>query len=194
MEGWVSFHHSLQWLLAELFKHVDILDEVQLRTVGLSSIREVCLRNASSQAIQTIIDYPLRGKYHVVFHSQEVLTCLSVIAMVAQIRAGLWVRNGFAIRGQVMHYRDFMLRELCYDQDLFILQAALVILDPSSVIVSMLDRFHLVGYFSGATLHPVYDNAQLANMVEEFFYVLITILTETASATKMASANQVSAL
>lgn len=61
MEGWVSFHHSLQWLLAELFKHVDILDEVQLREVGLSSLREVCLRNASVQAIQTIIDYPLRG-------------------------------------------------------------------------------------------------------------------------------------
>ena len=106
--------------------------------------------------------------------------------MVAQIRAGLWVRNGFAIRGQVMHYRDFMLRELCYDQDLFILQTSLVILDPNSVMVSMLDRFRLKDYFTGATLHDVYDNAQLANMVEEFLYVLITILTETASATKMA--------
>ncbi|PSR82970.1 hypothetical protein PHLCEN_2v5940 [Hermanssonia centrifuga] len=168
MDGWVSFHHSLQWLLAELFKHVDILDESSLQEIGLHSIREVCLRNASAQAIQTIIDYPLR-----------------VIAMVAQIRAGLWVRNGFAIRGQVMHYRDFMLRELCYDQDLFILQTALVILDPNSVIVSMLDRFYLVGFFSGATLHAVYDNTQMANMVEEFLYVLITILTETANANKM---------
>ncbi len=110
---------------------------------------------------------------------------MTVIAMVAQIRAGLWVRNGFAIRGQVMHYRDFMLRELCYDQDLFILQTALVILDPNSVIVSMLDRFYLVGFFSGATLHAVYDNTQMANMVEEFLYVLITILTETANANKM---------
>ena len=62
MEGWVSFHHSLQWLLAELFKHVDILDEGRLREVGINSLREVCLRNASVQAIQTIIDYPLRGK------------------------------------------------------------------------------------------------------------------------------------
>ncbi|KAI0344027.1 hypothetical protein BDW22DRAFT_1372632 [Trametopsis cervina] len=168
MEGWVSFHHSLQWLLAELFKHVDILDDAMLQEVGASSLREVCLRNASVQAIQTIVDFPLR-----------------VIAMVAQIRAGLWVRNGFAIRGQVMHYRDFMLRELCYDQDLFILQTALVILDPNTVIVTMLDRFSLAGYFAGATLHHVYDNTQLANMVEEFLYVLITILTERANATKM---------
>jgi len=66
LEGWVSFHHSLQWLLAELFKHVDILSEESLQEVGLSSIREVCLRNASVQAIQTIIDYPLRGQYRVV--------------------------------------------------------------------------------------------------------------------------------
>ncbi|OSX68023.1 hypothetical protein POSPLADRAFT_1129207 [Postia placenta MAD-698-R-SB12] len=168
MEGWVSFHHSLQWLLAELFKHVDILSEESLREIGLSSLRDVCLRNASEQAILTIIDYPLR-----------------VLAMIAQIRTGLWVRNGFAIRGQLMHYRDFMLRELCYDQDLFILQTALIILDPNTVLVSMLDRFQLIGYFSGATLHPVYENTHLPSMVEELLYIIITVLTETASATNM---------
>ena len=63
MEGYVSFHHSLQWLLAELFKHVDLLDDDHLREVGFGSLRDVCLRNASEQAIQTIIDYPLRGSY-----------------------------------------------------------------------------------------------------------------------------------
>ena len=105
--------------------------------------------------------------------------------MVAQIRTGLWVRNGFAIRGQLIHYRDFMLRELCYDQDLFILQASLVILDPNTVFVSMLDRFQLVPYFSGNTYHDSYDSAHLSGMVEELLYVLISILTETANATKM---------
>ncbi|KAI0782190.1 hypothetical protein C8Q75DRAFT_727881 [Abortiporus biennis] len=167
-EGWVSFHHSLQWLLAELFKHVDILSEESLKEVGLSSMRDVCLRNASVQAIQTIIDYPLR-----------------VLAMVAQIRTSLWVRNGFAIRGQLIHYRDFMLRELCYDQDLFILQCALVILDPNVVFVSMLDRFQLVSYFSGATMHQTYDPTHLSGMVEELLYVLITILSETGNAIKL---------
>ena len=108
-----------------------------------------------------------------------------VLAMIAQIRTGLWVRNGFAIRGQLLHYRDFMLRELCYDQDLFILQTALVVLDPNTVVVSMLDRFQLHGYFSGATLHPSYDTSHLSGMVEEFLYVLVTVLTESASATKM---------
>ncbi|OBZ78672.1 E3 ubiquitin-protein ligase ubr1 [Grifola frondosa] len=168
LDGWVSFHHSLQWLLAELFKHVNILSEESLQTVGLASLRDVCLRNASEEAMLTIIDYPLR-----------------VLSMIAQIRTGLWVRNGFAIRGQLLHYRDFMLRELCYDQDLFILQTSLVVLDPNTVFISMLDRFQLIGYFSGATLHPSYDSAHLSSMVEELLYVLITILTETACATKM---------
>ena len=105
--------------------------------------------------------------------------------MIAQIRTGLWVRNGFAIRGQLLHYRDFMLRELCYDQDLFMLQASLVILDRDTVMVSILDRFGLLGFFSGAFLHSTYEGPQLCSMVEEVLYVFITILSETANASKM---------
>jgi E3 ubiquitin-protein ligase UBR1 len=62
MEGWVSFHHSLHWLLAELFKHVDILSEDSLQQVGLSGLRDIILRAASERAILTVIDFPLRGE------------------------------------------------------------------------------------------------------------------------------------
>ena len=62
LDGWVSFHHSLHWLLAELFKHVDLLSEDSLREVGLSSVRDIILRHASEQAILTVIDFPLRGE------------------------------------------------------------------------------------------------------------------------------------
>ncbi|KAK7048047.1 E3 ubiquitin-protein ligase, partial [Favolaschia claudopus] len=168
LEGWVSFHHALHWLLAELFKHIGALDQTALREAGYSSVREIIVRQASEQAILTIIDFPLR-----------------VLAMIAQIRTGLWVRNGFAIRGQLLHYRDFMLRELCYDQDLFILQTALVILPPDTVFVSILVRFGLLGYFSGATLHTHYEGAQLSHMVEELLYVLVVIMGERASAARI---------
>ncbi|KAJ7726568.1 hypothetical protein DFH07DRAFT_1000781 [Mycena maculata] len=168
LEGWVSFHHSLHWLLAELFKHVDKLDEASLREAGYASVRDIIVQQASEQAILTVIDFPLR-----------------VLAMIAQIRTGLWVRNGFVIRGQLLHYRDFMLRELCYDQDLFILQTALIIVDPNTVIVTILDRFGLLGYFSGACLHAAYEGPQLASMVEEVLYVLITLFSEGANAARM---------
>ncbi|KAF9254527.1 hypothetical protein L218DRAFT_951484 [Marasmius fiardii PR-910] len=97
--------------------------------------------------------------------------------------------NGFM--GQLLHYRDFMLRELCYDQDLFMLQVALVILDPNTVIITILDRFGLLGYFSGAFLHSTYDPIQLAGMVEEVLYVFITILSESASISKLPIEKQV---
>jgi E3 ubiquitin-protein ligase UBR1 len=111
--------------------------------------------------------------------------------MVAQIRTGLWVRNGFAIRGQLLHYRDFMLRELCYDQDLFMMQIALSLLDTNTVLVAILDRFNLLEYFSGQALHSTYEGPQLAGMVEEVLYVFITMLSESANITKMPIEEQV---
>ncbi|CAE6480929.1 unnamed protein product [Rhizoctonia solani] len=161
---WVSFHHSLHWLLAELLKHEELLEEDKLKSVkGLSdpTLRGVVLKNMSPKGALTVLDFPLR-----------------VIAMVAQIRCGLWVRNGFAIRGQLLHYRDFMLRELCYDSDVFLLQAFLTILDPDLVLVTTLDRFGLLDYFNGAHTHPLYDNVALPAMIEEYLYVLITVLSE----------------
>jgi E3 ubiquitin-protein ligase UBR1 len=105
--------------------------------------------------------------------------------MIAQIRTGLWVRNGFAIRGQLLHYRDFVLRDLCYDQDLFILQTALVVLNPDTVIVTILDRFGLLAFFSDNFLHTAYEGPQLFSMVEEVLYVFITIFSETSNASKL---------
>ncbi|KAF7295603.1 E3 ubiquitin-protein ligase [Mycena indigotica] len=265
--GPVSFHHSLHWLLAELLKHVDVLDPlyagpasglggsinagsslgspnathemagglgevfgrllVKSGSVGSSwsstasttswktdSVKpaitgDSVMTDESRRKMLAVVDFPLR-----------------VLAMIAQIRTGLWVRNGFVIRGQLLHYRDFMLRELCYDQDLFILQSALVILDCDTVFVSILDRFGVREFFDPETtreeippssssstssssssfasttssvgsttpgtstpsaflLHSTYEPAQLANMVEELLYVIITILSENASASGM---------
>jgi E3 ubiquitin-protein ligase UBR1 len=64
LTGWVSFHHALHWLLAELFKHVDTLSSESLQGVGMQCLREVVLQNASEQAVLTLIDFPLRGESH----------------------------------------------------------------------------------------------------------------------------------
>lgn len=68
LEGWVSFHHSLHWLLAELFRHVDLLTERSLAEIGLKSVREIILRHASEQAILTVFDFPLRGMSFMLLH------------------------------------------------------------------------------------------------------------------------------
>ena len=64
LEGWVSFHHSLHWLLAELLKHVDILSEASLMKVGIPSVRELFIRMSTESMVLTMIDFPLRGKLH----------------------------------------------------------------------------------------------------------------------------------
>lgn len=62
LEGWVSFHHSLHWLLAELLKHTQLLNEEALGVAGYEGLRNVFLEHASEQAILTVVDFPLRGK------------------------------------------------------------------------------------------------------------------------------------
>jgi E3 ubiquitin-protein ligase UBR1 len=64
LEGWVSFHHSLHWLLAELLKNVDILSEESLSRVGVASVRDLFMRITTEDTILTLIDFPLRGELH----------------------------------------------------------------------------------------------------------------------------------
>jgi E3 ubiquitin-protein ligase UBR1 len=61
----------------------------------------------------------------------------------------------------------------------------LIILDPNTVIVSILDRFGLLSYSSDAILKCAYEGVQLSSMVEEILYLLITLLSENSNATKM---------
>ena len=60
------------------------------------------------QVILNMIDFPLRGMSRCclisIFSMSEILHVL-VLAMIVQIRTGLWVRNGLAIWGQLLHYR-----------------------------------------------------------------------------------------
>ena len=63
-EGWVSFHHSLHWLLAELLKHIDLLTDEGLKRIGFEDgLSDVFKQRASEQALLTVIDFPLRGQY-----------------------------------------------------------------------------------------------------------------------------------
>jgi hypothetical protein len=70
-----------------------------------------------------------------------------------------------------------MLHELCYDQDLYILQTALIIFNPNLIFVSTMDRFQLLHFFKGSVVHTSYNSQQLLSMVKKFLYVLITHLT-----------------
>ena len=187
LSGNVSFHHSQHWLFAELIKHVDIITTENLRKEGYDDFKDVLFRLFELSSIQIIMEFPLRGEPCAsCWIDTQISFACAVLTMVAQIRSGLWVRNGLAIRGQLLHYRDFMLRELCYDQDLFIMQIAFVLLEPDIVFVTILHRFQLIEWFSGDPARAVYDDPQQLNsMIEEFLYVIITCLSENANSRKL---------
>ncbi|KAI8394291.1 uncharacterized protein BYT42DRAFT_508324 [Radiomyces spectabilis] len=171
----VSFHHPLHWLLAGLLEHASILDEEVLHAAGWSHGLSPATflvnegdKPPSQRRLLAILDFPIRT---IVFSSQ--------------IRAGVWVRNGYGIRNQAHHYRDISLRENTYDADIFLLQFGFIMVDPELLLVTLLDRFDLKSWFQGETTHEQYDTTQTVFMVEELLNLLIVSACERANATSM---------
>ncbi|GAA5897350.1 uncharacterized protein JCM6883_006667 [Sporobolomyces salmoneus] len=158
-----SFHHPLTWLWAEMAKNVELLDKGELSKLGLEGgLSELAGGQKGRMFFLAVMEQPLR-----------------VIVLVAQVRAGLWVRNGFGVRAQQLHYKEYSLRENTYDQDLFFLQNALVILDPSQVFASIMDRFDLKSWLiEGKDQHEVFEPIQAMAMTEELLSLLISLLSD----------------
>ena len=78
---------------------------------------------------------------------------LSVFVLNAQIAAGLWRRNGFAIRDQNYHYVGVTLRDRTYAFDLLLLQMAACILQPDHMPRLIVEQFELLDWFSAVSYH-----------------------------------------
>ncbi|BGP26637.1 E3 ubiquitin-protein ligase UBR1 [Rhodotorula toruloides] len=168
----VSFHHPLHWLLAELFKGLTAWPIMRewVSSLGWNGTRdwifgllEVRPELSSLQAFLCIMDVPL-----------------STVVLVAQIRAGIWVRNGFGIRAQNLHYRDYSLRETTYEQDVFFLQTALILLEPSEFIVPLIDRFELRDWLAENSVPPNagFEPEQALALLDEMLSLVITLVTD----------------
>lgn len=108
---------------------------------------------------------------------------LRVCSWLAQMRAGIWVRNGITLRHQMTQYRSVSQRDVSHQRDIFLLQSALVLCDPSIFLASMIDRFGLNGWMTGkyeASQHG-FEDSQAIDVVEDFVHLLIIILSERTS-------------
>src|SRR4051794_37158163 len=95
----------------------------------------------------------------------------------------MWVRNGIGMRGQLHHYREHPLRETTYDLDLLVLQYGFTAIDPTIMLVSIIDHFGLSAFFGGDAWSKDADAdiLQQSQMVEELLLLVIHLLSETAS-------------
>lgn len=78
----------------------------------------------------------------IMMHPLQIQVCL------AQIYAGMWVRNGIQIKGQAMTYIQC---HFCYsmsDADLYLLQLCAIKLDPDYFVTTVLERFRIMDWLS----------------------------------------------
>ncbi|CAH7689176.1 hypothetical protein BY996DRAFT_6432614 [Phakopsora pachyrhizi] len=163
----VSFHHPLNWLLAELMRGVHHVNFDEVNDIGVYGINDLLTPSNLD---------PEKTKIGPLIISEDVIR---VASLLAQVRAGLWVRNGFGVRAQQLHYREYSLRETTFDQDIFHLQVLLASKDPSHVLVSIIDRFGLRQWCNGELLTDrVYEPSQMIAMLEELLHLIIILLSE----------------
>ncbi|OAV90000.1 hypothetical protein PTTG_07448 [Puccinia triticina 1-1 BBBD Race 1] len=163
----ISFHHPLNWLFAEIMRSVHLINFEQVHHLGVYGVGDLLIPENALPAEADVAPLAL----------SENVIC--VASLLAQVRAGLWVRNGFGVRAQQLHYREYSLRETTFDQDIFHLQVLLAAKDPSHVLVAIVDRFAMRQWCNGEFLSDrVYEPSQMIAMLEELLHLLIILLSE----------------
>ncbi|KAL2870967.1 putative ubiquitin-protein ligase E3 component (UBR1) [Aspergillus lucknowensis] len=170
-KGAMSFHHPLHYTLSWLLgcarnERQDTLREVLLSAAEVANDNFILDSDLEPEdLLLAMFDYPLR-----------------VCAWLAQMKAGMWVRNGLSLRHQMSQYRGVTSRELGYYRDISLLQAALVTCNPSRVLASIADRFGVVDWMTRNYIPRAgYEDAKVVDVVEEFILLLIVLLTDRKS-------------
>ncbi|XP_026318050.1 E3 ubiquitin-protein ligase UBR1 [Hyposmocoma kahamanoa] len=105
---------------------------------------------------------------------------LQTMAMIAQVHAGMWRRNGFALLNQLYFYHNVKCRAEMLDRDIVMLQIGASLIESNEFIIHVLNKFNLLHWadedfeqrrtFEDDTLrHTI-------SMVEEFLGLLITVV------------------
>ncbi|EAU33574.1 conserved hypothetical protein [Aspergillus terreus NIH2624] len=167
-KGSISFHHALHYTLSWLLecgRHMDAttIQQTLFSAARYSNSAHIHDDNLSEEdLLLAMFDYPLR-----------------VCAWLAQMKAGMWVRNGLSLRHQMSQYRGVSSRDFAYYRDLFLLQTALVTCDPSRVLASIAERFGVVDWMMrNYTPRAGYEDTQMVDVAEEFVHLLVILLTD----------------
>lgn len=175
-KGAVSFHHALHYTLSWLLecakgtpRAVEMLR--QGAQLFLDKHNNLLLENLTREfqsvddVLLVMFDYPLR-----------------VCAWLAQMKAGMWVRNGMSLRHQMGQYKGVTQRDVGYHRDLFLLQTALVTCEPSRVLASMIDRYGLTNWVAGRfQTSPSCEDSQMLEIAEDFVHLFIVLLSDRAA-------------
>lgn len=143
-------HSFLSWLIE--FSNFSLIDN--LRDIFSETLKSFELANPSftNQLTESaIFKYPLQ-----------------TIVLSSQIKAGLWVRNGFSIRSQLQLYEGASLRKQGFLRDLFLVQIFCVISSPDTIVSTILEKWKLNEQWDVESQeHAIYGQPIIVFMVEE---------------------------
>ncbi|KAG5926740.1 hypothetical protein E4U42_002994 [Claviceps africana] len=175
----ISFHHALHYTLSWLVECGRSLPASNIRTLMSFTVQELRSKprlmgrpqiprkdyNAEDY-LMAVFDFPLR-----------------VCAWLAQIKANMWVRNGISLRHQASTYRGVGQRDVSHHRDVFLLQTAMVVCNPSRVLASIVDRFGMDSWVKGLfeLKSEAQDDAQHLDVVEDMIHLLIVLLSDRTS-------------
>ncbi|RYP56455.1 hypothetical protein DL771_011774 [Monosporascus sp. 5C6A] len=172
----ISFHHALHYTLSWLIECGKHMSPQQLSSLLNFTAQDLKMKPRSmgrktmpkrdytpEDYLMAAFDYPLR-----------------VCTWLAQIKAGMWVRNGISLRHQAGTYRNILHRDVTHARDIFLLQTAMVICDPSRVLASIVDRFGMEKWVKGffEQTSAAQDETQHLDVVEDMVHLLIVMLSD----------------
>ncbi|KUI56589.1 E3 ubiquitin-protein ligase ubr11 [Cytospora mali] len=175
----ISFHHALHYTLSWLIECGKSMPLEQLRAILSFTTQElkghprlmgkrVMPRrdHGPEDYLMAAFDFPLR-----------------VCAWLAQMKAGMWVRNGMSLRHQAGTYRGVSQRDVSHHRDILLLQTALVVCNPSRVLASIIDRFGMEKWVKGffEQKSAAQDDAQHLDVVEDMIHLLVILLSDRTS-------------
>ncbi|KAF2402486.1 hypothetical protein EJ06DRAFT_490957 [Trichodelitschia bisporula] len=167
----MSFHHALHYTLSWLIDRGKSMSSGHL--VRLLTFSDVNLHQPSIHAnllgasqpeerLLALFDFPLR-----------------VLAWLAQMRAGMWVRNGITLRHQSSAHRTVQRAPLSHHRDIFMVQVALVVCRPATVLASIVDRFNVTSWITGDYQQIAgQEEQQRMDVAEDFVHLLIVLLSD----------------
>ncbi|KAL8738736.1 MAG: hypothetical protein Q9181_000491 [Wetmoreana brouardii] len=167
----ISFHHPLHYTLSWLVGQAKNIPATNLRSLLRFTNEE--LRETNSYRIfvpeldpekylLALFDFPLR-----------------VCTWLAQMKAGMWVRNGLSLRHQMSTYRGVLYRDVAHNRDILLLQTSMVVCDPNVMLASMIDRFGMDDWMRGHyAIRPGFETSQQLDVAEDFIHLLIILLSD----------------
>ncbi|KAK5129344.1 hypothetical protein LTR08_003574 [Meristemomyces frigidus] len=176
----MSFHHPLHYLLSWLIEDAKGMSRDELRALLHFSPEDLkdpwnASRSApapsnltADELLSAIFDLPLR-----------------TYAWLAQIKAGMWVRNGGSLRHQAHTYRSVKDRDVGYQRDILMIQAGLVLCGTENempgerFLAQIIDRFQLTAWFQNDySLISGFEEGQQLEVIEDLFHLLVVVLSE----------------